>query len=103
MNIFKKAFYWIILSSENAQNLSLTVKAFLTGIIPVAMFLANTTHVKFDSNTLTAIIDGIASVITYLGGLITALVFLYGLFRKIVNTANGNNDVILQINSSVIK
>ena len=94
MQTLKKAWDWVVKSSVNANQLSLTVKAFLYGIIPGILFLANLAHVQIGSAELTSIVDGIVQVIVTLGGFISALVFVVGLVRKIVFTITGDNEVV---------
>lgn len=94
MKTFKKICQWVWYSSVNANNLSLTVKSFLYGIVPSILFFANIIHLQLDSKILTQIIDTIAQAIVYVGGAITAVGFLFGLIRKLLNTIAGENDVI---------
>lgn len=94
MSIFKKVWYWLVKSSADATQKSLTVKAFLTGLIPGILFFANVMHLQLDNVVLTQIIDGIAQVIVYVGGAITAVAFVIGLIRKVWTTLRGTNDVV---------
>ena len=93
MNTLKKIWDWIYLSSVNANKISLTVKAFLYGLIPGIIFFSGLMKMQIGSAQLTQIIDTIAQSIVLFGGLITSLAFLYGSLRKIILTLLGKNDV----------
>lgn len=94
MDILKKIWEWIVYSSADANKISLTVKAFLYGIVPGILFFSNVMNWQLDNAVLTEIIDTIASVIIYIGGSITGLVFLWGLVRKLLTTITGRNKVV---------
>jgi len=93
--MLKRALQWLVKSSEDSHKWALTVKALLLGIVPAILYFANLTSVQLSSETLTAVIDLIAQLITYVGGAIAALGFAWGVLRKIILTIKGENDVVL--------
>lgn len=95
MNILKKFWEWLVMSSADAQKISLTVKAFLIGLIPGILFLTNMLNVQFDSETFTGIVEAVAQIIVLLGGLITAIAFVWGAVRKLLTTLTGKNAVVV--------
>lgn len=74
MNIVK----WLIYSSENPENFSLTLKGLVATAIPTIVLISK--HLGFTLNTSDAESFGV-SVIVVLTGLIT----LYGAARKVYN------------------
>lgn len=68
--------YPILSSSQNSENISLTVKGLLVGLIPLAMFIARQYKVELNYNEVYAIAETLAL-------LISASVALIGLLRKV--------------------
>jgi len=95
MQNLKKAWEWLVKSSANANELSLTVKAFLYGLIPMVVAMSGIMHVQLNSNMLTELVDALGQVIVVVGGIVTGLTFLIALLRKIITTITGKNEVVL--------
>lgn len=93
MNIIKKVWAWVVYSSENAGKISLTLRG-LKWLIPSLVIFLGVLHTPVTQDQLTALLEAVIAVIAALGTFISAMTFLYGLARKIFNTANGTNDVI---------
>lgn len=94
MQKLKLFWTWLVKSSVDANSTSLTVKAFLYGLIPVAVSIANVAHWQVGSAQLTNVVDLIGQFITVVGGAIAALACAGGLIRKIFNTITGENEVL---------
>jgi hypothetical protein len=92
MQWFDNAVEWIVYSSNDATQISLTVKGALLGIIPYLMIVAGIAHVNVgDSTTLTALVDSIANFVQVALTAVSALVTVYGLARKVFLTIAGKN------------
>ncbi len=94
MNI-KKIWDWIVLSSADAEKISLMVKGFLMGILPLILIMMHAANIQTSNELLTAVIDTIAQVIVVAGTGISSLVTVVGLIRKIYFTLTGQNDVLM--------
>lgn len=70
---------WIVYSSENPENFSLTLKGALATLLPVVVLLASQLGFSLDGANVEALV---LSVIT----IATTAVTLFGLVRKLVNT-----------------
>lgn len=66
-------------SSVNSKKLSLTIK----GLIPLLILIAGIKGVAISEVELTSIVDAIVAIIGYVGVLITGIITLYGLIRRI--------------------
>ena len=65
-------------SSADPKALSLTVKGILTAILPIVIVLLG-----IDEATANGILDTIVNIVFYGSTLLSALVTLYGLLRKV--------------------
>jgi len=68
--------YSFLGSSQNSEELSLTVKGILVALIPVAMYIARYYNVDLNYNTAYAITEAITS-------LVASFTILYGILRKL--------------------
>jgi hypothetical protein len=93
MKTFNTLARWIVVSSTNPSDVSLTIKGILVGIVPTALILAGFAHVDVGSDQLNAIIDGIVSVVQTLLTLISVVMTTYGLLRKFLNTVKVHQQV----------
>lgn len=87
---------WLVRSSENPNNLSMTLKGTLGAVVSVVLLLAPMFHFKTDQGELEAIVDGIIQVVLGISALVSAIAGVVGLVRKIA--LSGNNPVELQTN-----
>lgn len=83
-------------SSKDPKRVSLSVRAFLIFLIPVAMQALGLAcqfgyQCNFESSQLTELVNIIADAVFYGLSLVGALGTVYGLLRKIVRTLMGNN------------
>ncbi len=83
----KKFVNWIVYSSENPQNFSLTIKGAVATLLPVVIMLASQLGFTLDGINLE---EYILSLIT----IATTIVTLIGLIRKMVNTFKGKEAVV---------
>ncbi len=84
--MIKKFWNWLARSSANPAKTALTVKGFLTGLIPLILMVAPMLGVNLDANTLGTTADDIKSVIEYGLGSVGMLLTAAGLIRKIYMT-----------------
>ena|ERR1035437_6063922 len=94
--ILLNAWEWLVKSSANPEAVSLTVKGILLGVIPVVLTLAGFVHLTLTDNVLTDTVASIANLIDVVLTLVAGGLTVYGLFRKIVLTVEGKNQVINQ-------
>ncbi len=94
MEIIKKGWEWLVKSSVNADQWALTVKGFLSGIVPVLLIVLNLTHVKFNDSQVTDIVDFVVQIVAGVGTLVSTAVMVFGLLRKIGTTLTGTNEVV---------
>ena len=78
---------WVIYSSENPDKLSLTIRGFLVGILPVLAFVFP--HVDF-----APVIESFVALVSQLLGLVSISMMIYGGIRKLWTTYKGTNAVI---------
>lgn len=85
-NMFKKIIAWIVQSSEDPSQISLTLKGIIVTIIPWIVTITGVFHLLLSSAELSGI--GAQIVILVQSGLSTigTGIFLYGLIRKLINT-----------------
>lgn len=93
---------WILLSSVDAEQGSLTAKGFLIAAVPTIMYFLGLTHVQVDSQTLTMLIDTFFGVIQAVLVVAASLVTFVGVARKIYLTATGQNAPVPEEPSSVL-
>lgn len=74
-----KLLKWLIYSSENPNDFSLTLKGAVATLLPVVLLLTSQLGLSLDGNNVE---QYILSVITIL----TTAITLFGLIRKLVNT-----------------
>jgi len=74
-----KLINWIIYSSENPENFSLTIKGALLTVLPVVVMLINQLGFSLDGANAEAFVLSIVTICT-------TMITLFGLIRKLVNT-----------------
>ena len=70
-------------SSANYQELSLTVKGFLFSIVPLLILVAKLKGLDIGESDISGIIESIGNLIMQAGFIITGLMALLGLLRKV--------------------
>lgn len=88
MKILKKVYTWLRWSSVNPTETALTVKGFLTALVPFLVIASGMFNIHTDTGTLLELVEVIVNLI--LQGLTLAgmLMSAYGLFRKVVLSIN---------------
>lgn len=84
---------WLVRSSADPARWSLTIKGVLLGIVPVVMAVAGLANLDIGSDKVSAIIDGIASLVQVVLALVAMVMTAYGIVRKLYNTIMGHIDV----------
>jgi len=80
MDLLKKIFQ----SSQDPQQLSLTVKGILASLVPVAGMLLKLSGHMVDNNDLNQVVDVAGNVVIAFGTLFSACGMLWGLIRKFI-------------------
>lgn len=84
--MFNTIVRWIVLSSENPTEASLTIKGFLLGVLPVLMAVAGIAHFNVGQDQLSAIFDTVAAIVQVALSIVAAVMTGWGLLRKLWNT-----------------
>ncbi len=90
----KKLIDWVVLSSADPRAMSLTVKGVLVALVPVIIAVLNMTGIDIDNNSLESVINSITAIVFLLGTVVSALMTVTGLMRKIITTVVGENEVL---------
>lgn len=90
----KKIIDWVLLSSADPRQMSLTIKGILVSLVPVIIAVLNLTGVEMSSEGLESVINTITAIVFLLGTVVSALMTIAGLMRKIVTTVVGENEVL---------
>ena len=93
MKPLNTAIKWLVSSSQDPARWSLTIKGILVGFVPVIMAVAGLANIDIGSDELSAIIDGVASLVQVLLALVATVMTAYGFARKLYNTLTGRIDV----------
>lgn len=89
---------WFLFSSKDANKLSLTVKAAITGVITYVVLFANVFHMNFTADSFSPLVEAVGKVVEYGLMLGSSIGTIVGFFRKIDRTNNGTNAVINSLN-----
>lgn len=92
----QKFLKWLVYSSANADQIGMTVKGALLGVVPALAFLLGVAHVKVGSDQLNEVVDGVVMLLQTALTVVAAVVFLAGLGRKLWSTYKGENAVLNQ-------
>ena len=93
--IMNKIIQWLVLSSSDAAKLSLSVKGILLGIIPILITVTGITGIQIpNAETLTAVVELVGTFIQVALGIVSLVVTLIGVVRKILSTLQGTNAVL---------
>jgi hypothetical protein len=90
MNYLTLAWYWLVFSSNNAQNISLTLKGVLVAALTYATMLAGLANIQLPSETLTQLTDNLVLLVPLLMA-ISYAVTIVCLARKVFKTFAGTN------------
>jgi hypothetical protein len=84
---------WIVVSSANPAEISLTIKGVLIGIIPNAMLLVGLAHLNVGQDQLTLLFDAVANLVQAVLTAVASVMTVYGLARKLWNTIKAHQGV----------
>lgn len=83
-NALDNFIHWILTSSANPAEVSLTIKAAAVGIVPVIMALAGVAHLNLgDGSVLTTLFDAFATFFQNVLTVVASGMAVYGICRKI--------------------
>ena len=82
-NALDKVFNWLLVSSNDPQDVSLTVKGALLGAVPAIMYVAGVAHLGLGQDMLTAVFDAAVTFVQTALAAVAAAVTLYGAARKV--------------------
>lgn len=86
MRIIQKIWNWLVVSSADPSRISLTIKGIGVAIIPYLMIITNTSGVQIGSTEITSLFDTLAMIVQNFLTIVSGIMFVYGLVRKIRNT-----------------
>lgn len=92
----KKIIAWILLSSKNANNVSLTIKGILLSAVTYVVFFAGVFHLNLQATDLNNLIEAITKFIEWGLTGVSIISTAWGLIRKIITTIKGDNEVLNQ-------
>lgn len=84
--MFNTIIRWIVLSSQDPAEVSLTIKGALVGLLPVLMIVAGVAHINVGQDTLSTIFDSVAGLVQAGLTIVAAGMTAYGLLRKLWTT-----------------
>lgn len=84
---------WIVISSQDPSEISLTIKGVLVGVIPYLMILIGLAHLNVGQDQLSTIVDGACTLIQDALMLVSAVMTVYGLVRKVWTTIKVHQQV----------
>lgn len=79
-----KFWNWLVVSSADPEKYSLTIKAVGAGLVTVLTVVLG--FARIPAGDFTPVVDGLVVVVQAFFGLVSALAFLYGVFRKLYLT-----------------
>ncbi len=91
MKTIKKLWQWVVYSSVNSDKISLSVKGILGTIVTVATIVLGLANIHVGSALTSQLIDSVITLIQAWAGLISALVAVGGIVRKIFITVKGQH------------
>lgn len=77
---------WLVNSSKNPENLSLTIKGLLVAVLPMLIILSKMLGFETSEGDMKAMIDMIESIIILGLGIVSSAMTIYGFGRKIYLT-----------------
>ncbi len=86
MKTIDKAFNWLLLSSKDPKQASLTFKGILIGIIPLIMILLQLSNVQVSNAEVNIVINQATTIVKDFLFIVAAVVTTYGAVRKVYLT-----------------
>ena len=92
----KKIIAWIVLSSKDPNKVSLMIKGLALGAVTWIVFFAGLFNVNLQPTDVALLIEEGAKLLEWALTGISIIMTVYGMIRKIVTTAKGENEVLNQ-------
>jgi hypothetical protein len=86
MRALENALNWLLASSQDPAEVSLTVKGLLISAIPTMMFLSGIAQINLGSEMLTSVVDSFVAFLQAALVVVGTATTLYGALRKVWNT-----------------
>lgn len=94
MNFIQKVWDWVVWSSANSDEVSTSVKGFLTFVITIVSVGAGVGHIQLPGELLTQVVDATIGAVQAIIAALSAVMFLAGIIRKLWRTVRGTNVAI---------
>ena len=94
-----KIWDWLVWSSANPNQLSLTVKGMLTGIVTLITVGLGVAHIPLPGGAtalLSQIVDATVTAVQAIAGAVSAIAVVVGIIRKLVETVKGTHWVFTE-------
>ena len=98
--MLKKIWQWLVQSSANARQVSLSAKAALLAIVPYILSLSTgacglgLVCLGVEAEGLNQVVEAITNIIFWGLSIVSAIGFIYGFGRKVWLSITGNNEVV---------
>lgn len=93
MKKIKTFFEWVVFSSKDPEKISLTLKGILGAGVTAATIGMNLAGVG-GASELGQVVDALISAVQSFAVLVTSIMTVYGLVRKLYSTVKGENQVL---------
>jgi hypothetical protein len=78
-----KFLHWLVTSSENPNNMALTIKGILGTVISLVLLVSPLVHINVNQDQLTGITDGLVQIFLGFTTLVSLVAGVVGMIRKI--------------------
>ena len=75
---------WFVNSSKDPTRLATTMKGLILGALPIILIVSKMLGLEIGEIDVGLVAEAIESIIIYVFGTVSAIIFIYGFFRKIV-------------------
>lgn len=76
--------YKIFQSSVDPNELALTIKGLLVGLVPILMLLVGLNHISVGQDQVSGIIDALSNIVIGIGSVVSSVMVAWGLIRKLL-------------------
>jgi hypothetical protein len=90
----KKLIEWIVYSSNNKNQISLTVKGILVFVSNILILPLSYYGINLAPDTISIAIDLLVQITNIVLEVLSAMMIAYGLMRKVVTTLRGENAIL---------
>ena len=97
---FNQFLQWVMLSSANPKEVSLSVRMFTLGLVPYILSLVTAACgfglvcLGVEADSLNTLAQMLGDIVFWSLSIVSGIGFVIGLVRKLVLTAKGNNKVV---------